>query len=59
MVNIFSDGMSFDRVKNAYVRLCAAGDQHQFEAKQELANYPLNNGNIFTRGLVFCRLVRR
>jgi stress response protein SCP2 len=55
-VNIYTNGVTFQRVKNAYVRCCVA-EHKGFNPRHVLAHYPLD-GNISTRGLVFCRFKR-
>jgi len=57
VVNIYSSGYSFSNVSNAYVRCCVARDFKGFEPAHVLAQYPLD-GNIPSRGLVFCRFKR-
>ena len=56
-VNIYSNNITFHKVKDAYVRLCVAG-AGKFNAGHELADYPLD-GNLPCRGIVFCRLHRQ
>jgi stress response protein SCP2 len=56
-VNIFSDGVTFSRVSNAYIRLCVAqGDK--YDTGHVLALYPLDS-SIRSRGLVFAKLIRK
>jgi len=55
-VNIYNSGATFKDVHNAYVRLCSVGSS-KFAAGHEMARYPLD-GEISSRGLIFCRLVR-
>jgi stress response protein SCP2 len=56
-VNIYTGGVTFSRVQNAYIRLCVAQGNF-YDTGHELARFPLGN-NIKTRGLVFAKLVRR
>jgi len=56
-VNIYSSGATFMDVRNAYVRVCNPGNQ-KFTAGHEMARYPLD-GQLKSRGLIFCRFVRQ
>ena len=57
-VNIYTDHASFKDIRDSYVRICLPKPgKGRFVAGHELAEYPLD-GNLFTRGLVFGRLVR-
>ena len=54
-VNVFSNGKTFSGdVTDAYIRLFAPSGENQ-----ELMRYPLDNGSVHTRGLVFAGLVSR
>ena len=54
-VNIYTNGVTFSKVRNAYVRLCVAN--LKYSTGHVLAKYPLT-GSIGTRGLVFAKLSR-
>lgn len=56
-VNIYSNGITFSKVRNAYVRVTSAKN-HTFDTGHIFAKYPLD-GSIPTRGLVFIRFVRQ
>ena len=54
-VNVYSNGKTFARdVTDAYIRLFAPSG-----GNQELMRYPLDNGSVHTRGLVFAGLMSR
>lgn len=41
-VNIYTGGVTFQKVKNAYIRVCAQADQGTFNVGHVLAKYPLD-----------------
>lgn len=56
-VNIASENCTFKSVRDAFVRVGTCKKGTVFNPEHILAEYPLD-GNITTRGLVFCRFIR-
>lgn len=57
VVNVYSSFASFGDVSEAYVRLCVAKEDGQFNPGHELARYNLDS-SITTKGLIFSKLIR-
>ncbi len=52
VVNIFTEGQSFEQVKGAYIRLCAARNGHP------LCEFKLTEGSVRDNGLVLAKIFR-
>lgn len=57
VVNIYTDGITFKKVKDAYVRVCVAKEAKGFDPGHVIAKYPLDE-SVATKGLVFTRFTR-